>query len=297
MKKTLSWVPIFGMPTISKNVIEYLPKLIEDGINKGQNEICLIKSNIWFDSGIIRFDADIKSNLSGAQIVLNHGQQTELFIGIGAGGAYGIQSYSNTRFENLMASGGVYPEPSKYKVEIQVAGSQIKLLINDVLVSSAIANINKCQPALFMRGDEKIKIENIYIDSNPIKAFVVMQFTPEYNDLYAEVIKPTVESFGIDCVRADDIYSSGSILDDITQSIIESSFIIADITPDNPNVFYEVGYSHAIKKPVILLSDNRRDRLPFDISGFRVILYDNSIGGKTKVEERLKKHINNILNG
>lgn len=297
MKKALSWVPIFGKTKIANNEIEYIPRLIEEGQNKGQHEVCIVKSNVWFESGVIRFDVGINDPKSGAQIILNHGHQIELFIGIGAGGAYGIQSYSNNRFENLMASGGMYPEPSKYKVEIQVVGSQIKLLINGVRVCSAIANISKCQPAFFIRGDEKIKIENIHIDSNPIKAFVVMQFTPEYNDLYAEVIKPTVESFGIDCVRADDIYSSGSILDDITQSIIESAFVIADITPDNPNVFYEVGYSHAIKKPVILLSDNRRDRLPFDISGFRVILYDNSIGGKTKVEERLKKHINNILNG
>ena len=30
-----------------------------------------------------------------------------------------------------------------------------------------------------------------------------------------------------------------------------------------------------------------RDKLPFDISGFRTIFYDNSIGGKRRVEETL----------
>lgn len=297
MKKSQNWLQIFGKNKILKNKIEYEPTVIEDGPNKGQIEVCLVKSDAWFESGTIKFDAKISGPNCGAQIVLNHGTPPEIFIGIGAGGAYGIQTYINNRFDTLMASGGAFPAESTYNIEIQIIGSSIKLLVNGVSVANAISNINKCQPALFLRGECRISIENIIIDSNPIKAFVVMQFTPVFNDLYDEVIKPTVESFKIDCIRADDIYTSGSILEDITQSIIESSFVIADITPDNPNVFYEVGYAHAIKKPVILLSDNRRDKLPFDISGFRVILYENSIGGKAKVEERLKKHINHILNG
>lgn len=297
MKKTLSWIPIFGSPKILKDKIEYSPILIKDGPSKGQNEICFVKSNVWFQAGTICFDAIIKEQNSRMQLVLNHGESEEVFIGIGAGGAYGIQKYSNNSFETLTAVGGVKPTSGKCSIEVQVIGSRIRLFINGVHVSSAIANINKCQPALFMAGEKEIFVENISITTQTSNAFVVMQFTPEFNDLFAEVIKPTVESFGIDCIRADDIYNSGSILDDITQSLIEASFIVADITPDNPNVFYEVGYAHAIKKPVILLSDSRRDRLPFDVSGFRVIIYENSIGGKTKVEERLRKHIINILNG
>jgi hypothetical protein len=70
--------------------------------------------------------------------------------------------------------------------------------------------------------------------------------------------------------------------------------VIADITPDNPNVFYEVGYAHGIKKPTILLSDRRRDKLPFDVSGFRTLFYDNTIGGKKAVEENLTKHLENM---
>lgn len=296
-RKSINWVQIFGKSKISKNKIVYIPSIFEEGPNKGQYEVNIVKSNKWFESGKISFQADISDKESGAQIILNHGQPVEIFIGIGAGGAFGIQTYSNNKFEFVSAAGGLYPNPGKYHVEINVIGSRLRLSINGVEVCNAILNVRKCQPALFLRGKENITISNILIDSIPVKAFVVMQFTQEFNELYTEVIQPTVEDFGIGCIRADDIYNSGSILDDITQSIIESAFVVADITPDNPNVFYEVGYAHAINKPVILLSDNRRNKLPFDVSGFRVILYDNSIGGKTKVEERLRKHINNILNG
>lgn len=72
------------------------------------------------------------------------------------------------------------------------------------------------------------------------------------------------------------------------------SVVIADITPDNPTVFYEVGYAHGIKKPTILLSERRREALPFDVSGFRTLFYDNTIGGKGEVETRLTKHLQSM---
>ena len=69
---------------------------------------------------------------------------------------------------------------------------------------------------------------------------------------------------------------------------------MAEITPPNQNVFYELSYAHALAKPTILLAE-RGKQLPFDISGYRVLFYDNTIGGKTQVEDGLKKHLTAIL--
>lgn len=297
MKNEINWVPLHGTIKITKGKLETIPTIIADGPYQGQHEAIIVKSDHWFESGSISFETTIKSQDSGVQVVLNHGKEIEVWVGLGAGGGYGIMTYRNNRYDILSSAGSHKLTNAKYFLEIKVIGSRISLYVNNVNVANAIANLTKCQPAIFFRGDQATIVENINISSVKPKAFIVMQFTPEFDELYNEVIKPTVESYKIECIRADDIYNNGSILDDITQSIIESSLIVADITPDNPNVFYEVGYSHAIKKPVILLSDNRRSKLPFDISGFRVIKYENSIGGKSKIEERLKKHINNILNG
>ena len=64
---------------------------------------------------------------------------------------------------------------------------------------------------------------------------------------------------------------------------------------DNPNVFYELGYAHALQKPTILLADiDKRDRLPFDISGYRTIFYSNTIAGKKEIESHLRKYMENI---
>jgi hypothetical protein len=73
--------------------------------------------------------------------------------------------------------------------------------------------------------------------------------------------------------------------------------VIAEITPNpvNPNVYYEVGFSHAMRKPTILVADKGSTaRLPFDLSPFRVLFYENSIGGKKRVEQELSRHLDAI---
>jgi nucleoside 2-deoxyribosyltransferase len=121
-----------------------------------------------------------------------------------------------------------------------------------------------------------------------------MQFKEPYDTLYEEVIKPVCIMFNYEAIRADDIYTSGLIIKEITQSIQEASIIIADITPNNPNVYYELGYAHGLNKPTILLSDKTQEKLPFDVSGFRTLFYENSIGEKRNVENLLKKHFQSI---
>jgi hypothetical protein len=148
--------------------------------------------------------------------------------------------------------------------------------------------------ALFLQGPSDFVVSEFTVRVERPKAFVVMQFSDPFNALYHDVVKPTCERFGFQVIRADDIYNAGLIIQDIAKSIRESSLIIADITPDNPNVFYEVGYAHGIGKTTILLSDRRRDKLPFDVSGFRTLFYDDTIGGKKIVEQNLTKHLENL---
>ncbi|MCY4482640.1 MAG: hypothetical protein OXC12_07180 [Spirochaetaceae bacterium] len=96
--------------------------------------------------------------------------------------------------------------------------------------------------------------------------------------------------------RADDVFRPGIILQDIINSLLDADLVIAEVTPPNPNVFYELGYAHALAKPTVLLA-RRGGELPFDISGYRVIFYDDSIGGKPQVETTLDMHLANIMRG
>ena len=153
---------------------------------------------------------------------------------------------------------------------------------------------NREQIGLYAHGHEPVEFGTVEISSRTPSAFVVMQFTTQFDMLYEEVIRPVCEGLGVDAYRASDIFRPGVILQDILQGLDGSNIVIADVTPANPNVFYELGYSHAIRKPVILLAE-RDTALPFDISGYRVIFYDNTIGGKSAVEADLRRHLNSIL--
>ena len=124
-----------------------------------------------------------------------------------------------------------------------------------------------------------------------------MQFSSPYNELYSHVVKDVCDELEIDAVRADEMYGPGIIIKDIIDQIAESQIIIADISPPNPNVYFEVGYALALKKPIILLAQRREpnERLPFDLSAFRVLFYDDTIGGKPRLEQGLRDHLKKIL--
>ena len=126
-------------------------------------------------------------------------------------------------------------------------------------------------------------------------AFIIMQFSTPFNELYEGVIRPVCSDLGVRAVRADDAYGPGLIIADVVRQIDESKIVVAEISPLNANVYYEVGYSHARGKPTILIADRKTEKLPFDVSPFRTLFYDNTIDGKRRVEEGLRRHLTAAL--
>jgi hypothetical protein len=122
--------------------------------------------------------------------------------------------------------------------------------------------------------------------------FVLMPLNVKFNGIY-KLIKKTVEGFGIECKRADEIFGPTVIIEDILKHIKNSSFLIADLTGRNPNVFYELGYAHAFQKDVILLTQDSTD-VPFDLTHIRYIKYNNDIAGVEKLKDQLQKTIKEL---
>ena len=146
------------------------------------------------------------------------------------------------------------------------------------------------QTGIWAKGLFNISFSDYDVEPEVPKLFVIMQFSAPFDELYSDVIKPAAEDLGFTVARADDTYGPGIIIADIEQSILEAKAVIADITPlHNPNVFWEVGYAHALRKPLILLAE-RDTVLPFDVSPFRTLFYDNTIPGKSRIEEGLRRH-------
>jgi hypothetical protein len=100
-----------------------------------------------------------------------------------------------------------------------------------------------------------------------------MPYGGYFDDYYKNIIKPVIEINSFSVIRADEIYSSGAIIDDIYKQIMEANICIADVTGKNPNVNYELGLAHALNKPTIIISQ-KIDDIPFDYKHLRAIIYD-----------------------
>lgn len=106
--------------------------------------------------------------------------------------------------------------------------------------------------------------------------FVMQPFQGALGTYYESIFKPAIEQTGLQPVRADaDIFGTGKIIDQIWRGINAADVLVAELTSKNPNVFYELGIAHALRKPVVLVSSNEDD-VPFDLRHIRVILYDQT---------------------
>lgn len=104
--------------------------------------------------------------------------------------------------------------------------------------------------------------------------FVMMPFAAPYNGYYSLLYEPAIKKAGLKPIRADnEIFGAGKIMDQVWSGINSAKVLVAELTTKNPNVFYELGLAHALKKPVVLVSSNEED-VPFDLQHIRVIYYD-----------------------
>jgi hypothetical protein len=106
-----------------------------------------------------------------------------------------------------------------------------------------------------------------------MKCFVIMPFAKEFGDVYATIRRAveTVRGGSAQTFRLDEVKAAGRITDDLVR-VNESAICIADLTGNNPNVMWEVGYAMALRKPVIFISQDVGS-LPFDLSLMRTIQY------------------------
>jgi tetratricopeptide (TPR) repeat protein len=114
------------------------------------------------------------------------------------------------------------------------------------------------------------------------RAFVIMPFGEkkapdgtaiDFDIVYRDLFAPAIAAAGLMPHRADADRRGGSIHLDMFQDLLLAEFVVADLTLDNPNVWYEIGVRHALRAGGAVLTFALRDRLPFDIAGQRMQRY------------------------
>lgn len=305
----MPWVAVEGIVEFSGPLVTFKGKPTKYQDQEGKEQVGLgvglaINSDLFAGGEIsakVKF-SKVGPLMNGCGTVVYYDPTNRSFLSAGLGGPgtmYVIRLWDGNKWINHAGGGqrDSLQADREYDVKITVRGSRVTLAIDgvDVLGTVVPYSIPPSQTGIHFLDDSDICVSDFTVKGRRGRVFVAMQFTSPFMELHEEVIKVVCREFGLEAHRADESYQPGLIVEDVTREIIESEFVIAEITPANPNVYYEVGFAHALNKQVILLAEREGGKLPFDISGNRVLFYENSILGKRKFEEGLRNHIASIL--
>jgi hypothetical protein len=141
--------------------------------------------------------------------------------------------------------------------------------------------------------------KNKYYSIVPIQTtgdfvFVLMPFGNEGLNLYYNIIKNKIENnknWVLSCYRSDEDIISGRIENKIYTYIYNAKLIIAELTENNLNVYYELGMMHTLNKEVLIITQNKPEELPFDISHLNAYHYSNEQELEQIIEDFISAHL------
>jgi len=123
------------------------------------------------------------------------------------------------------------------------------------------------------------------------KIFVVQPFDQKFDIVFESITEAAQNACNLQdkkpkIFRVDSLYDI-SLIESLYQALESSDLIVSDITETNPNVMYELGYAHALKKPVIILSEVAT-QVPFDTKATNILFYDRQ-KKRTEFTHRLQE--------
>lgn len=174
-----------------------------------------------------------------------------------------------------------------YRLRVAFSGSRITLYENDVQQLVLIDDSYQIGQCGLASWRTQARFANVQIRKEQPVAFVVMPFLYEL-DFVHRVVSSVVESYGVRCVRADEIFISRPVMEDVKEQIARADLVIVDFTGKNPNVYYEAGLADAWNKDWIVLAQSADD-LTFDVRHIRAIRYSNAMGADIQLKDNLRK--------
>ena len=128
--------------------------------------------------------------------------------------------------------------------------------------------------------------------------FVIQPFDGgKFDKRYEDVFVPAITGVGLDAYRVDRDPNVTIPIEDIQAGIEAAAVCLADISTDNPNVWFELGYAIAARREVVLVcSDERKTSFPFDVQHRSIIKYSSeSPRDFAQLQEKIRTRIGAIL--
>jgi len=109
-----------------------------------------------------------------------------------------------------------------------------------------------------------------------------------------DTVNRALQELGIKTYDLRDVPAGASLTNAITAAIREADFVVADVTRQNPNVLYEIGYANALEKPTILLVDGTtKEEMPSDLTGLSYLTYDSK--NLRSLQEYINRAVRRII--
>ena len=276
-------------------------KFSSDGLPDASHGLALLSTAL--DDGVLECDIQLPhaTPSSGAFIIFRATGQTSYHAaGLGGWeGAYTLSEGHHLTMTRLESAGNISNLVSGriYHVRVSLEGQRVIISVDGVTVidyNRLPASAGTGLGFFAYRGTGEVLFGPMNIDDRRPNAFIAMQFSDPYNEVYRDAIRPLVAEIGYEPFRVDEIAGPGIILNDIWNNITEASVVIAEVSEANPNVYYEIGVAHALRKPTVLLAQ-RGTKLPFDLGPHRCIFYDNSIPGRARLLDALRTSLISLL--
>jgi guanylate kinase len=185
---------------------------------------------------------------------------------------------SNLFDEVIKNNFGDNPEKMIYQIDRIIKSNKPNLLnFSQEDIKEILAIIKSNDKILKETKEQNKTIKNF--------VFIIMAMLdnePVLNDIHS-TIKRVARNYKFQAGRVEDYFDFQQVDRKILNHIKLAEYIIADLTFERPNCYYEIGFAHALEKKVILTA-MKPTKVHFDISTFPIIFYDTF----SELERRLK---------
>jgi guanylate kinase len=202
----------------------------------------------------------------------------------------------------------VYTDEEKVRERLQIEGlskeqtefrlERINEALEDYVRHSGIYTeiiINVSAKAVFHQLIEQMLTR--YKDTPEVEddlIFILMSFDPKKPELvdYYEAMKRSIHNHdpSLRSIRLDELKGSFKISDTAKRKIQSCRLAIVDVTGNSPNVFYELGFAHGIKKDCIITGHKDSPRM-FYPGEYKNIIYDSA----TELEQKLGAELKGVI--
>lgn len=126
--------------------------------------------------------------------------------------------------------------------------------------------------------------------------FVAISYQHEYQTIYEKAVEPAIQRAGFKPLHPAQVFSTGSLLDKISELVRSSQVVVADITNRNPNVFMEIGIAFGLGKRVVVITQDT-SAVPSDLQSMSVLTYQSTPEGLDRLKFLLAESLVIIRKG